>query len=220
MVIEFVREKVLGQQSPQPPPQQTGAGSYASYANDFLSRFVMPQARPSADRPVGGIYSTISGLASSALAGSAGGNTRGLEDAASVPNNLVSEGLANKDSAQRSRFISSERDRLTQILKSLESEQQNIDLAYGSSGGMSKSRSENSFVNVDQNDFQPPPPVTSQNRHSSGGNWGQGAQAAAGWLSGDDEKSGKSSGWSAARDITAAISSGFDRENDSGERRR
>lgn len=225
VIIEFVREKILHQQSPQLPAQQTGAGNYSSYANDFLSRFVMPQARPTAEQPVGGIYSALSGFAASAVGGAAAGRTRGLpeQEAAAVPDSLVSE-ANNKDSAQRSKFISDQKERLSNILRQLEAEQQNIDLAYGSSG-MSKSRSTASFVNVDHDDFQPPPPVTgtSGSRQSSGGNWGQAAQAAAGWLGGDDKKSGsgrESTGWSAARDITAAISSGFDRDNDHSDRRR
>lgn len=225
VLIEFVREKILRQQSPQPPPQQTGAGNYASYANDFLSRFVMPQARPSADQPVGGIYGALSGFASTALAGgAAGGRTRGLpeQEAAGIPDSLVSEANG-KDPAQRTKFIADQRERLTNLLRQLEGEQQNIDLAYGS-GGMSKSRSTASFVDVGQDDFQPPPPVTGTgggSRQTSGGNWGQAAQAAAGWLGGDDKKGGReSTGWNAARDITAAISSGFDRDNDQGDRRR
>jgi hypothetical protein len=234
VLIEFVREKVLHQQSPQPPPQQTGAGSYSSYANNLLSQFMMPQARPSADQPVGGIYSALSSFAGSALAAQAAsrGMARGMpeQEAAGVPDSLLSQ-ANNQDSAQRSKFISDQRERLTGILRQLESEQQSIDLAYGS-GGMSKSRSTASFVDVGHDDFQPPPPVTglspshpgSGSRQSSSGNWGQAAQAAAGWLGGDDKrKSGggrESGGWSAARDITAAISSGFDRDNDSSDRRR
>merc|ERR1711939_1087765 len=203
VIIEFVREKVLRQQSPQPPPQQTGAGNYSSYANDLMSRFLMPQARPSADQP-------------------AGGRTRGMDDAASVPDSLATD-ASNKDSSQRAKHISDQRERLTGILRQLESEQQNIDLAYGSAGSMPKSRSATSFVNVDHDDFQPPPPVTGKNssRNSSGGNWGQAAQAAAGFFGGDDKKGGReSSGWSAARDITAAISSGLDRDDNKGDRRR
>ena len=222
VIIEFVREKVLRQQSPQPPPQQTGAGNYSSYANDLMSRFLMPQARPSADQPVGGIYGALSGFASSALAGTAGGRTRGMDDAASVPDSLATD-ASNKDSSQRAKYISDQRERLTGILRQLESEQQNIDLAYGSAGSMPKSRSATSFVNVDHDDFQPPPPVTGKNssRNSSGGNWGQAAQAAAGFFGGDDKKGGReSSGWSAARDITAAISSGLDRDDNKGDRRR
>lgn len=224
VLIEFVREKILRQHSPQLPPQQTGAGNYASYANDFLSRFVMPQARPSADQPVGGIYSALSGFASSAM-GSSPGRSRGLaeQDAAAVPDSLVSDNLGGtQDPAQRAKNISAQRERLNSILKALESEQQNMDLAYGSSGGISKSKSSTSFVNVDRDDFQPPPPVTSTSRQSSGSKWGQAAQAAAGWLGGEDKKTGQqsSSGWSAARDITAAIASGFDRDNESSEKRR
>jgi hypothetical protein len=224
VIIEFVREKVLHQQSPQPPPQQTGAGTYGSYANDFLSRFVMPQARPSADHPVGGIYSTISGFASSALGAQAGGRTRGMDDAASIPDSLVADNISYKqDTASRQHAISTQRERLTAILKDLEAEQQNLDLAYGSSANISKSRSDHSFVNVGDDDFQPPPPVTSSSRATSG-NLSMAAQAAAGWFGGDDgdrrRSGGESSGWNAARDITAAISSGFDRDDDRSDRRR
>ena len=225
VLIEFIREKILHQQSPQPPPQQTGAGNYSSYANDFLSRFVMPQARPSAEQPVGGIYGALSGFASSALAGGAsGGRTRGLaeQEAAGVPDSLLSDARG-QDSTQRSKFISDQRERLTGLLRQLESEQQNIDLAYGS-GGMAKSRSTASFVNVDHDDFQPPPPVTSTaagGSRQTSGNWGQAAQAAAGFFGGDDKKGNReSTGWSAARDITAAISSGFENDNDRSDRRR
>jgi hypothetical protein len=225
MLIEIVREKILRQQSPQPPPQERGA-DYKSYANDFLSQFLMPQARPSANQPVGGIYGAISGFAASMGGGAQAGHARGLaeHEAASVPDSLLSDNMGNvQDPAQKQQFISSQRERLTGILKALEAEQQNIDLAYGSSGAMSKSKSDASFVNVGHDDFQAPPPVTSSSRQTSGSGWGQAAQAAAGWLGGDGDKKGgkESSGWSAARDITAAISSGLDRNNnDSSDRRR
>jgi hypothetical protein len=231
-LIVLIREKVLRQQSPQPPPQQTGAGSYASYANDYLSRFLMPQARPSETQPVGGIYSALSGMAASAMAGGAGaqgGRSRGIDD-----HGDISDSLRNmSDPSQRSSYISNERERLQARLRTLESEQQNIDLAYGQSGtsGIPKSRSSTSFVNVDHDDFRPPPPVTGSapgSRQTSGGNWqSQAAHAAAGFFGGDDnskqQQQSSSSGWSAARDITAAISSGLDQaynKNNDGERRR
>lgn len=236
-LIEFIREKVLRQQSPQPPAQQTGAGSYASYTNDFLSRFLMPQARPSESQPVGGIYSALSGFAASAMAGGAAGaagSSRGRGGDSDLDSGLSSRLRELQDPGQKQHLLSSERERLMARLKQLDSEQQNIDLAYGSSGaggsgGMSKSRSDASFVNVGHDDFQPPPPVAGSHsnagsRQTSGSGWGQAASAAAGFFADSDrsKSSGakESSGWSAARDITAAISSGLDRAGNDGERRR
>ncbi|KPI42279.1 Receptor expression-enhancing protein 4 [Cyphellophora attinorum] len=206
-LIVLIREKVLRQQSPQPPPQQTGAGTYASYANDYLSRFLMPQARPSETQPVGGIYSALSGMAASAMAGGAtqGGRSRGLDD-----HGDISDSLRNMSDPPS--------DQATSPPNESASKPQNIDLAYGSGGtsAIPKSRSSTSFVNVDHDDFQPPPPVTGSSpgsRQTSGGNWqSQAAHAAAGFFGGGDDskqqhQQSSSSGWSAARDITAAISS-------------
>ena len=222
VLIEFVRERILRQQSPQAPAHETGAGSYASYTNDFLSRFLMPQARPSESQPVGGIYGALSGMAATAMGGAQAGRLRGLSD--NDHNTDISEKLKGiQDPSQRANFISTERERLQARLRALESEQQNTDLAYGQGSGMAKSRSTHSFVNVDHDEFQPPAPVTNSggSRNTSGSGWGQAASAAAGFFGGDnDGKKHDSSSWSAARDITAAISSGLDRAGEQPDSRR
>lgn len=180
IVIEWLREKVLGQASPQQhaarvtPPQ--GAQGYATYASDLLSRFAMPAARtqaaPAVTGSAGSVFNMLSSAAGAALAGGAGagaGTSRSMPasvQAASVPDTLIA-GLGNMSSDQKTTFINTQRDRLTTMLKALDKEQHSIDLAYGDSrpsaskrppsshgGEFTKSRSQMSFDNIDYDDVQ------------------------------------------------------------------
>ena len=177
ILIEWVREKILGQASPQQHatsinPQ--GAQGYASYATDLLSRFAMPAARtqaaPAVTGSAGGMFNMLSSAAGAALAaGATTGTSRSVPasaQAASIPDTFLS-GLGSMSSDQKSTFINSQRDRLTVMLKALDKEQHSLDLAYGdsrpsgsrrppSSGGgeFTKSRSQMSFDNIDYDDVQ------------------------------------------------------------------
>lgn len=193
VVIEWIREKVLGQSSPQPHSARTtpaGAQGYATYATDLLSRFAMPAARTNAAPAVnsGGVLNMLSvaGAALGAGAATASGNTRGVPasaQAASMPDNFLSN-LSSMSSDQKSTFLSTQRDRLNTMLRALDKEQQSFDLAYGAEGtsrpsgsrrppsshsqggGLStKSQSTHSFDNIDYDDLH----STGNGSHSGNG---------------------------------------------------
>lgn len=170
IVVEWLREKVLGQSSPQAhaatsvPP---GAQGYATYAADLLSRFAMPQARTNAAPAVSGAGGMLGMLSSAAGAAMSNQSTSrsmpAATQAAGIPDSLLS-GIGAMSSDQKSSYIVSQRDRLTNMLKALDKEQQTLDLAYGdakgtgrrtpsSQGGeFTKSRSQMSFDNIDYDD--------------------------------------------------------------------
>lgn len=183
VVVEYIREKILGQASPQPQqkPGQgaAGYGAVGSYATDLLSRFAMPSARTNAAQATG-----LTGLLSAALsATSSGGATRSVDPSghSNFPTDLSSlQSLLtnpNASSAEKSSVIQSQRERLNTLLKALDKEQHTLDLAYGSDsrstshrnviggdrpasssnsagiGGFQKSRSEQSFERVEYDDY-------------------------------------------------------------------
>lgn len=224
IAIEWARDKILGQQSPQ--PQQAGAtqqqqvGGYASYATSLLSQFTMPGARTNAPTQPGttsaGVYSALSNLAGAAFA-SPGAPRSAAAEAASIPPSLFNfESIPGQSTADKSSFISAQRDRLQGLLKTLDKEQQNLDLAYGSdsrgnnTGGHSnrpsssgsgltiggglktKSRSEQSFENVEYDEAEEnlpagSPPGMRDPRRTSGGWMPTGV---GGWFSGGGGGSG------------------------------
>ncbi|EXJ92193.1 hypothetical protein A1O3_00743 [Capronia epimyces CBS 606.96] len=247
VVIEFLREKVLGQKSPQ--SQEAQQVGYASYAQDLLSRFTMPGARTNTPTQPGttsaGVYSIVSHLASSTFAAST--SRSAASEAATVPPSLFHD-IPGSSSAEKSRYISSQRERLASLLKALDKEQQTIDLAYGSaagqqsssagSGGLkAKSKSEQSFENVDYEDAahttssssasSSPPKSAAEGRRTTSGNWIP--TGVAGWFGGngsggedrtekakDDLAQRVSQGWSAARDITEEVTRGTSSGVDTG----
>lgn len=200
ILIEWIREKILGQASPQsqnvagaPAP---GTAGYVNYASDLLSRFAMPAARTSAAPAVqagasagaAGVFGMLSSAAGAAL-GAATGPSASTNTLRAVPPSASQQGspipdtstflsnLSAMPSDQKSTYITSQRDRLTSMLKALDREQQSVDLAYGggpdsvprpqsgrrppssqsgsgvSSGLFTKSRSEQSFDNIDYDDL-------------------------------------------------------------------
>ena len=223
IVVEWLREKVLGQASPQPRAANVapGAGGYGSYATDLLSRFAMPAARtqaaPAVTGGAGGVFNMLSSAAGLA-GGSATGSSRSIPASQSggVPDNFLS-GLGTMSSDQKSTFISSQRDRLAGMMKALDKEQQNLDLAYGdskgttssrrppsSSGGeFTKSRSQMSFDTIDYDDVHSgngsgypsqhstPPTMrqsSGQGRRTTSGNW---VPNLGGWLGGSSPQDPK-----------------------------
>ncbi|KAJ9610122.1 hypothetical protein H2204_015456 [Knufia peltigerae] len=193
VLIEFIRDKVLGQKSPQgehAPRQGAGAG-YAGYAQDLLSRFAMPGARTSQPNPPGtssaSVYGMMSTFAGAAFAASSSPrSSSAAREAASIPGSLL-DNIPGGNTAEKQTFVSVQRERLSNMLKALDKEQQTLDLAYGSapgqqrppsSGGLkTKSRSEVSFENVDYDEATqhtpgstPPRPVT-DGRRTTSGNW-------------------------------------------------
>lgn len=130
IVVEWIREKVLGQASPQPhiaSAAPAGAQGYASYATDLLSRFAMPAAREKAAPSVAGagsVLSMLSSAAGAALSGGAnGGTARSMPGSSQTSNNFLA-GLSNMSSEAKATFINTERERLTGILRALDKEQQ------------------------------------------------------------------------------------------------
>lgn len=211
IVVEWIREKILGQASPQPHAASAapiGAQGYASYATDLLSRFAMPAARTSAAPAVstgsgGGVFNMLSSAAGAALSAGAGSTSRSVPasaQAASIPDTFLSS-VNTMPSDQKTAFISTQRDRLNAMLKALDKEQRDLDLAYGDhkvsgskrspfpqAGEFTKSRSQMSFDNIDYDDLhsnngsgnpsqQSTPPTMRQSA-------GQDRTTSGGWVSG------------------------------------
>ncbi|KAL8243677.1 hypothetical protein R6Q59_009935 [Mikania micrantha] len=225
VVVEWIREKVLGQASPQPTKPAAGAAGYgaaASYASDLLSRFAMPAARTNAAQATGltSLLSAALTSTSSATATRSDPSAHGHADI-SVLQSLLNN--PNTSNADKSFAIQSQRDRLNTLMKMLDKEQQSLDLAYGSGsggsrGGFPKSVSQQSFERVDYDDVaggmhtpgssqhSTPPKPSSGKRTTSGG-------FMSGWLGGDAQQEVRrddgddivSKGWSAARDMTETI---------------
>jgi hypothetical protein len=164
-----------------------------------------------AQGPGGGVYNIVSGLAGAAI--SSGRARDATSEARSIPDSLVQDRMRGASSGEKSSIISAERERLSSILKALESEQQSIDLAYGSNSGLKgKSKSEQSFERVDDggpadSNAQSRSPRQGDRRSTSGGWMSAGVSS---WLGGGDSQADNrsSKGWSAARDITEAMSQG------------
>ena len=293
IAIEWARDRLLGQKSPQAAFQQpVGAGAgYASYATDLLSRFAMPGARMSTPTQPGttsaGVYGALSNLAGAAFANPMATRSAATEAASThIPPSLFDMGeIPGHSTAEKSSYISAQRDRLQSLMKALDKEQQNLDLAYGSdsrrrdvSGGHSssghsssghskrpsssgsgldiggglktKSRSEQSFENVEYDDaddrYAHRVPSDSHDPRRTSGGWGV-PSAVGGWFQGGspgsqgdrrDDRSERerkrdssdtltgpgSRGWTAARDMTEEISRGvssaYDEYRDGDGRRR
>ncbi|OAP59826.1 hypothetical protein AYL99_04828 [Fonsecaea erecta] len=155
IAIEWAREKILGQKSPQQDTSQqqaAGVGGYASYASDLLSRFAMPGARTNTPTQPGttsaGVYNMVSSFAAglASTSGSQGTYRSAAAEAASIsipPNLFQFENIPGQSTAEKSSFITAQRDRLMGLVKMLDSEQQNLDLAYGAAPGESSGRGGN-----------------------------------------------------------------------------
>lgn len=151
IVIEWIREKILGQSSPQShniaAAAAPGTAGYVNYASDLLSRFAMPAARTSAAPAVqagAGAGNSVLGMLSSAAGAALGsglGASASTNTLRAVPPSAQASGSPNPDSFlsnlsampsdQKSTYITNQRDRLTAMLKALDREQQSHDLAYG-----------------------------------------------------------------------------------------
>lgn len=180
-----------------------------------MSRFAMPDARTNAQN----LYGMLSGLSVPTAA-----PTR-TRDVSSSYDSTATLTMPSGSNLEKSNYIASERARLANMLRSLEKEQQTIDLAYGSepsskSSHLPTSRSEASFESLSHSDILPIPPslIPGQppnigNRRTPSGNW------VTSWFAGppsDDPSrpgtgrsvSGQSTGgkgWNAAREATDAI---------------
>jgi hypothetical protein len=143
IAIEWARDRILGQKSPQQgaaaagQQQGAGAGGYASYATDLLSRFAMPGARTNTPTQPGTssstVYNTLSNLAGAAFATSSSQRSAATEAASiNIPPSLFNfDNIPGQSTAEKASFISAQQNRLQGLLKMLDKEQQNLDLAYG-----------------------------------------------------------------------------------------
>ena len=232
--IEWARDRVLGQQSPQHPgASQLAAGAaaagYSSYATDLLSRFAMPGARLSSPTQPGttsaGVYNTLSNLAGAAFPTSTAQRSAATEAASvNIPPSLFNfDNIPGQSTAEKSTFITTQRDRLQGLVKMLDKEQQNLDLAYGSDsrgsrgngssghsgrpsssgsglsvgGGLkTKSRSEQSFENVeyDETDHHPSMHAPTGAHDPKRTSGGWMPAGVSGWLSGSSAPRGGGDG--------------------------
>lgn len=187
----------------------------------------MPDARNNA----AGFYDIASGAA---------GLFAGISAPASQTRDFSSHSTGNVTlpsgtNLEKSNYIASERARLANMLRTLEKEQQTIDLAYGSepstkTSNLATSHSEASFESISHSDVLPIPPslILGQKsnpaqRRTTSGNWVKDWFASTPPTPGEESRpatgrnvSGQSTGgkgWSAAKDMTDAIqgtSSGVD----------
>ena len=179
-----------GQNTPSQSRPTTAARttSAASYAQSLLSRFAMPSARSPA--AAGDFYTMISGAfaaATSSTTSSAPASTATDTATKYFPTNV-------KTNADKQTFLSTQREKLAVLMRTLDREQRDLDLAYGNApptqqsspssppppsspsylteeapggGGiqMGKSRSEHSFQNIDRHELEDDFHVDDANRH-------------------------------------------------------
>lgn len=182
--IDWLRDRVLGQKSP-PAQSQNSNISVGSYASSLLSRFAMPTAGANAAGAASNVYGMLSGVAGAAMGGMAavgGGRSRDNpssgEIVPSADQPLIPEIMRDSSAEEKSHYIAQQRERLANLMRALDKEQQTLDLAYGDrpgasaepsrsrpsssgsnlgmsigSGLKSKSRSEVSFEQVEHDDL-------------------------------------------------------------------
>lgn len=206
--IEWAKVNVLGfaPKKAAPPPAQG-----QSYAQNFMSRFNMPNARSS---------DPIFGLVNQALSGASAlyaGNKDAQVSELSRNANIIPDTIRNND--DRLHYVASQRERLQTLLQAFDREADNVRAAresgsrYYEGGGLAKSRSEAEFDIMDRDEVDRPPyPVTPPvlNRSISGGwmpwNWQRGAPPPGAGQRPPPEDDPLAYG----RDNTRARSSGFD----------
>ncbi len=156
----------------------------------------------------------VSGLTGTMAAGRSRDAT---SEAASIPNSLARDQGGRGGAATKSKAIAAQRERLSQILRELEVEQQSIDLAYGSgpgqhlsaSGLKTKSKSEQSFESLSYDEASgsetvPPKKVT--DRRSTSGSWMP--AGVSGWWAGSGDATPSEKKKGTARDMVDAIAEG------------
>lgn len=168
--IEWVKVNVMGF-APQKPERPPPAGQ--TYAQTFMSRFTMPQARGD----------NLTNLVSQALSGASAlyaGNQTAQAEMMSRSSTLVPDTIRNND--DRMSYVMNQRERLETLLKAFDREQDSLrsqregGSRYYEGGGLSKSRSEAEFDRIERDEIgqgQPPYPVTPPafERRTSQGGW-------------------------------------------------
>ena len=126
-LIDLIRQRAFGlpPTRPNPPAPATPAG----YAQSLLSRFAMPSARAPTTSD---FYSLLSGAVAAATF--PGTTTRTLNPTSNTNNNnplLIPAHLTSN--ADKQTFLTSQREKLAVLIKALDREQRDLDLAYGNS---------------------------------------------------------------------------------------
>jgi TB2/DP1, HVA22 family len=224
-LIDWLREKLLGQSAPGPQPIVTSVGGYAQ---SLLGRFTMPAARTYPLGKASDMYGMLSGVAGAAMgaaSASMAGRSRDIFASGAPTETLIPDNMQNSSAEEKSSFLAAQRERLGMMMRALDKEQQNLDLAYGvpsssrpgssgsglSSGLKTKSRSEQSFERVEYDDFNGasghlPPKQVDVDRRTASGNWMPSSwfgSASAGPTPDDERYASK--GWSAAVEVTEAV---------------
>lgn len=128
-LIDLIRQRALGlpptREEPRPPP--TAAG----YAQSLLSRFAMPSARAPTTSD---FYSMLSGAVAAATSTttstrSASGIRTTSSSNTSTNNPLIPSHITTN--ADKQTFLTSQREKLAVLMKALDHEQRDLDLAYG-----------------------------------------------------------------------------------------
>lgn len=181
-LLDLVRQHILGlpPTKEEPPPASTPAG----YAQSLLSRFAMPSAHAPSTSD---FYNLLSGAVIAATTSSNTVRTPSGTPAfgAATSNNSGGRGTSNNQlfpshintNADKQTFLTSQREKLAVLMKALDREQRDLDLAYGNAPGlerdlerdverrmtgssdsgqdgdnvkMRKNQSDNSFQNIDR----------------------------------------------------------------------
>jgi hypothetical protein len=153
--IEWVKVNVMGfaPQAPQTPPRPG-----QSYAQTFMSRVAIPNARGD----------NLTNLVSQALSGASAlysGNQSAQAAEVNRSANLIPENIRNND--DRASYVTSQRQRLATLLQAFDREEDNLrsqreggGSRYYEGTGLSKSKSEAEFDRIERDDYDPsaPPP--------------------------------------------------------------
>lgn len=160
--IDLIRERILGlppQRAAAAPPPPTGA---AAYAQSLLSRFNLPAAAASSlSAPATDLYSVLSSAVT--VVTSTGKSRDAQVEELSASGTLLPREIASLSSAEKAKFIATQRERLDVLRTALAREEKNLggdnglepdeDLAYGSAAGLRKTLSSNSFDHISQEDL-------------------------------------------------------------------
>ncbi|KAF2745135.1 hypothetical protein M011DRAFT_495860 [Sporormia fimetaria CBS 119925] len=167
--IEYIKVNFLGF-APQRPASPHLSGQ--TYAQSFMSRFAMPNARGRSDNLSNLVAQALSG-ASALYAGTGGASTTTADQTTGAlhsgsANTLIPDSI--RSASDRANYVASQRSRLEALLRQFDQEQDQLarnretGARYAESGGLSKSRSETEFDRIERDEVvssSPPPyPVT------------------------------------------------------------
>jgi receptor expression-enhancing protein 1/2/3/4 len=137
-------------------------------------------------------------------------------DSLSASGSLYPKAMSHTSTTEKLDFITAQREKLAVLMKALDREQQNLDLAYGDTNegfGQKKNKSTHSFETVEHADAENSSHVshTHHGKAQAGSRTTSGNWIPSGWwpsgANASDKSSGEvgSPGWNAAREITEAV---------------